>query len=329
MPLEAIYQQDGCTADYTPVAAVTAGTVLQLPDGRAGIAAADIAAGQQGAVIVRGRVTVQKTTSMVLLAGGRAFWDHSANKAHYKTVNDRDFYLGTVCDDAAAADTTVVVDLNAVQRNTLDLLNGPVLSVPTGTQAAGSGGFGLAKVYGGSQAILLSATSEAQCIDLFSVDRVAKTACGIAEFELRVAANGSTSDVDFNVGIANETHTSNADSIAESVFFHVDGGSLVVNAESDDGTTENAAATTGVSLTAGAAVSDRLTLWIDFRDPTDIQLYVNGANVLPSTVFTLAAATGPLGLLVHLEKASGTATAGPVYIDRAVLRTMEENGAAA
>ncbi len=54
------------------------------------------------------------------------------------------------------------------------------------------------------------------------------------------------------------------------------------------------------------------------------RVYVDGVLVLPDSVFTLSAGTGPLGLLAHLEKTTGTATAGPVYIDRLVCRTMEQ-----
>ena len=140
---------------------------------------------------------------------------------------------------------------------------------------------------------------------------------------MRLGANGSTSDVDINIGVANATHATDADSITESVFFHIDGGSLNILAESDDGTTEVAATDTTVDITAGSAVANRVEFWIDMRNPADIQLYVDGVNVLPSSVFTLAAATGPVGLLAHVEKTSGTATAGPVYIDRGILRTSE------
>jgi hypothetical protein len=78
-----------------------------------------------------------------------------------------------------------------------------------------------------------------------------------------------------------------------------------------------------VDITAGAAVANRVEFWIDMRNPADIQLYVDGVNVLPSSVFKLDAATGPIGLLAHVEKTSGTATAGPVYIDRGIMRTSE------
>jgi predicted RecA/RadA family phage recombinase len=322
MPLEAQYRQNGKFIDYTPAVAVTGGEVIQLADGRAAVAHADIAAGALGSVQVEGHYTCQKTTSMVILDGGRVYWDHSANKAHYKAVNDRDFYLGVAVGDAASADTTLVVDLNVQQVATIDALHGPSLSVATGTAAAG--GFGLPAVYGGSLGLRLTATNEAQCVDILSVDRVAIAAKPILEAIFRLGANGSTSDVDINIGLANGTSTTDAGAITERVFIHIDGGSLDIRAESDDGTTEVSATDTTVDATAGSAVSDRVEVWMDARNPADIQIYVNGALVLPSTVFTLAAATGPIGALAHVEKSSGTATAGPVYIDRLMIRTAQQ-----
>lgn len=320
--MEARYIQAGDVMDYTPVAALDAGDVIQLPDGRAAIAIGDIAAGELGSVGVGGVWRMEKTTSIVLLAGGRAFFDHSAGKVHYKAVNDRDFYAGTVVEDAASAATTVDVHLNQQQRNTIDALNGPSLSVATGTIAAG--GFDLPKAYGGSKGLALTATSEVQCVDILSVDRVAVASNPILEAIFRLGTNGSGSTTDFNIGLASATSTSDADAIAEHVLFHVDGGALDLFAQSKDGTTTVAAADTTVNVTAGSAVSDRVEVWIDARDPADCQLYVNGVLVLAATVFDISAAVGPLGALAHLEKSTGTATAGPTFIDRLVVRTMEQ-----
>ena len=123
--------------------------------------------------------------------------------------------------------------------------------------------------------------------------------------------------------MANGTSTTDADAVTEHVLFHVDGGALDILAQSKDGTTTVTATDTTIDITAGSAVANRFEFWIDARDPADIQLYINGVNVLPASVFKLDAGTGPIGLLAHLEKTSGTATAGPVYIDRATLRTMD------
>lgn len=321
---DASFSKSGDTENVTLAAAASAGELRQMSDGKAGVMVGTNAAvsGDVRAFKKSGVHTLTKTSGVVLLAGGRAFWDHSANAVTFRKVNDRDFYVGTVVGDAASADTTVAVDLNVEPMPTINLLEDGFLSVATGTSAAG--GFGLPKPYGGSFSLALTATNEAQCVDMLSTDRVAISANPIAEFVVRIGANGSTSDVDLNFGLANGTSTTDADAITESVFIHIDGGSLNINAESDDGTTEVNATDTTVDFTAGSAVANRFEVWMDARNPADIQIYIDGVLVLGSTVFTLGAATGPIGLLAHLEKVSGTATAGPVYFDRAELRTMEQ-----
>jgi predicted RecA/RadA family phage recombinase len=319
---QALYRQPGDVVDYTAVAAISAGDVVQLSDGTAGVATTDIAAGELGSVAVDGIWRVEKTTSMVILDGGRLFWDHSANKAHFKSVNDRDFYLGTAVGDAASSATTVDVHLNRQQRNTIDALNGPSLSVATGTSAAG--GFGLPQPYGGSLGMKITSTSEVQCVDILSVDRVAIASNPILEAQFRIGVNGSGSASDFSIGFASASSTSDADAIAEHVLFHTDGNALDLFAQSKDGVTTVTATDTTVNVTAGSAVANRFEVWIDARDPADIQLYVDGVNVLPDTVFSLAAGTGPIGALAHYEKSTGTETGGPIYIDRLTIRTMEQ-----
>ena len=321
-----IYQSDDCVLDYTPVVAASAGEVRQLSNGQACFVPTDLAASQKGAAVVEGIALIAKTTSMVFLDGGRVYWDASANAAHYKKVNDADFYVGRAFGDAASAATTMYVQLNVDPPYDIDMLRDGALSIPTGTQAAGTTGFGLPQIYGNARAFLLSATSEAQCIDYLSVDRFAVAANPIAEFILRIAVNGSTSAVDLSVGLANATSTTDADAIAESVFFHMDGGDLSIFCESDDGTTEVAATDSTIDATAGSAVANRVELWIDGRDPSDMKYYINGAEVLNATanLGNISVAAGPLGLLFHLEKTTGTATAGPIYLDAARCRLMSQ-----
>lgn len=326
MSADAVYVRSESDYRITLAAAASAGEMRQLANGLAawmqGLNAG--ATSDQRSFKTEGQVVCPKATSIVLLDGGRAYWDHSANNITYKKVNDRDFYVGRVVGDAASADTECTVNLNVNPPPTIDMLRDGFLSVPVGTQAVGA--FGFPKPFGGSFSVALTATSEAQKADLLSVDRVALASNPIAEFVVRLGANGSTSDVDLSVGLANDTHATDADSITESAFFHIDGGSLDILAESDDGTTEVAATDTTVDITAGSAVANRFEFWLDGRDPSNVRYFVNAAEVLAATanLGNIAAATGPLGLLVHLEKVSGTATAGPVYIDRAELRTMEQ-----
>lgn len=310
--------------EYATTAALEGGQVIQVIGGRAGVVLRDKAAttaATNATVAMEGIFSIPKTSGVVILAGGRVFWDHSANEGTYKPVNDRDFYVGVAMADAASTDTAVRVNLNTQQATEIDLLRDAVLSVATGTAAAG--GFGLPAVYGGSRGLSLTATNEAQCVDMLSVDRRAVASKGIAEFIVRLGANGSTSAVDINVGVANGTSTTDADAVTEHVLFHIDGGALDILAQSKDGTTTVTATDTTIDATAGSAVANRFEFWIDFRDPTSVKLYINGARVLSGTTFVLTAATGPLGLLAHVEKTSSTATAGPVYIDRGILRTVE------
>ena len=103
-------------------------------------------------------------------------------------------------------------------------------------------------------------------------------------------------------------------------------GDLSIFCESDDGTTEVAATDSTIDATAGSAVANRVELWIDGRDPSDMKYYINGAEVLNATanLGNIAVAAGPLGLLFHLEKTTGTATAGPIYLDAARCRLMSQ-----
>ncbi|MGL5097504.1 MAG: hypothetical protein ACRDD1_18095 [Planctomycetia bacterium] len=322
---DAILVRDGDDVRETAAAATNPGEIWQQPDGRATARGGQSgsAAGDTLRFSPTGQHTVTKATGFVGLDGGRAYWDHSANAATYKKVNDRDFYLGRFVGDSASADVTCVVNFNVPEDHyDIDLLRDAALSVATGTAAAG--GFGLPAVYGGARGLSLTATSEAQCVDMLSVDRFAVAANAIVEAIIRLGANGSTSAVDLNIGIGNGTSLTDADAVAEHVLFHVDGGALDIFAQSKDGTTTVTATDTTVDITAGSAVANRFEFWIDCRDPASVKLYVNGSRVLSGTTFRLDAATGPLGLLAHIEKTAGTATAGPVYIDRFCARFSEQ-----
>jgi len=321
---DALYLRPREDNRITAVAAIAAGEVRQLADGRAAVFTGlnGAASGDRVNFTDTGKFTLTKTSGIVLLDGGRAYWDHSANAVHFKKVNDRDFYLGRVVGDAASADTVCVVDFNVDPQDTIDLLRDGVLSVATGTVAAG--GFDLPRLFGGAIGIRLTATNEAQCVDVLSVDRVATAAKMIAEFIVRMENNGSTNAIDFNVGLANGTSTTDADAVTQHCYFHVDGNALDIFAQSKDGTTTVNATDTTIDITAGTAVANRFEFWIDGRDPTNVKLYINGVRVLSATTFKLDAATGPLGLLFHLEKTSSTATAGWFYLDAGRLRTAKQ-----
>lgn len=319
----------GDIIEVTAAAAYSDGDMYQVPDGRAGIVRGDVASGAVMSVEVTEGLILKltKTSGVVGLAGGRAYWDHSANAVTYKKVNDRDYYIGRYTADAASTATVCYVALNVDPKYDVDMLNGEggFLSVPTGTQATGSAGFNLPRDFGGTKAIRVTATNEAQCIDMLSVDRFALSSNWIAEFVVRLAANGSGSACDLTWGVANGTSTTDADTITESCFFHIDGGALTILAESDDGTTEVAATTTTISITEGTAVANRFEFWLDGRDTTNVKYYINGAEVNEATsnMGKLTAASGPLFLNFIAEK---TADDSPLVIKfRGRVRTMQQD----
>ena len=300
------YQDEDCVLDYTPDAAVTGGEVVQLKDGRAGVLPVDLASGEKGAAETEGIWTVVKTTGIVILDGGPVYWDHSANAAHFKQVNDRDFYLGTAVGDAASADTTLKVNLNVKPEYKVDLARDAFLTTLVGTAAAGA--FGYPVRLGGAQIFELTATNEAQKVDALSVQGFAPGANAIVEGAFRVLSDGAGTAVDVSMGIASGTHASDADQIAESLFVHLDANNTNINLESDDGTTEVAATDSTLDYTEGSDVAKRVEFWMDMRNPADVQIYINGVLALGSTVFNVDAATGPFYLLVHVEKSSSTDT---------------------
>ena len=292
------------------VAALASGDPVQIPDGRAGIVGglSAVAAGDSYTAYTSGQFTLPKTASVAILDGGRVYWDRSASSATYKAdVGSGDFYLGVAVGDAAAADTQVVVELNAAQSLAIEFGKGAWDTVLVGGATA-------TKSVGGNEVkLLFTAVNEAQKADLLSRASIPIARKFIAEFRLAIYDVSDGAAMDFNIGVANGTHASDADAITEYVFFHLDGTALAILAQSTDGTTTVAAVTT-----TKAAVDDTyFEVWIDARDPADVQLYVNGVNVLPASVFKIDAATGPLKLLAHMEKTASTNTGDARILDMA------------
>lgn len=321
MTAEASYRQGDCALDYTPAVAKTAGEVIQIADGRAAVAPIDIAASEAGALQTEGIFKILKTASVVILDGGQVFWDHSANTATYNQVSDRDFYLGCAVGDAAASDSYVYVNLNVKPSYKVEMHDSAMVSVIAGTAAAG--GFGYPVRLGGSHVLELTATNEAQKVDLLSVMGFSPSSNPIIEGAFRVLSDGSGSAVDVSLGMASATHATDADSIAESAFIHLDANNVNINCESDDGTTEVAATDSTIDYTEGSALASRVEFWIDARDLSSVKFYINGARVLSATTFVLSAAAGPLFLLAHVEKTSSTDTY-KLAVDWLRCRTAEQ-----
>lgn len=320
MTSEATYSADPEVLDSVAAVARALGEVIQMADGRAGVVQGlkAVAIGDPLAVRVSGVVTVAKTVDICFLDGGKVYWDRSANAAHFRPQSG-DFLIGTAHGDAAAAALTMQVNLNVRQNNLIDFDGNPgeVLWTSEATEGVGVTPATLAA----PTMLSFDAVAEVAQAALFPTltEHHVPVADGpILEMEVAVYDIGDNAALDITFGLANGSHATDFDVVTEAVVFHLDGTALAILAESDDGTTE-VAATDTTKLLVDDSFSE---FWIDARDLTDIQLYVNGVNVLPASVFKLDAATGPIFPIVHIEKTNND-TVADVRVKRISLRTTD------
>lgn len=297
------------TADPTIVTLASSaliGELRQIANGHAAYmsAFASGVANENKNYYANNQVLITKPTGIVFLDGGKVFWDRSARTASYKAIDDADFYVGTCIGGAASDATTVGVNLNVEPRYTVDLARDGFVSVPVGTLALG--GLGI-ESRGGITRFVLDATSEAQKLDALSKNGFSTGSNAIVELAFTVELDGGSS-VDASIGVASTTHATDADSIAQHLLVHMDGGSTAIFLQSKDGTTTVAATDSTKTYTTGTSGSVRKEVWFDFSDPADVQIYVDAVNVLPATVFNVSAGASTWKLLAHIEKTSSTDT---------------------
>lgn len=259
-------------------------------------------------LVTRGQYRVKKNTAIAFLSGGRVYWDHSANEATFRRLNDRDFYLGRAVADADASNPEVEVDLNAPEfLYDCDLVRDGFVSAIVGTQALG----GLAiNPRGGALDFVLSSTNEAQKLDALSLNGFATGANAIVECAFCVPSDGAGTVVDVSLGVASGTHATDADSIAQHLLMHLDANNTAIRFQSKDGTTTVASTDSTKTYTEGQSNADgvRKEVWFDMRDPTDVAIYVDGVRVLTGTTFDVSAAASTWRLLAHVEKTASTDT---------------------
>ncbi|MBK8916317.1 MAG: DUF2190 family protein [Phycisphaerales bacterium] len=313
------------SAKYTAIAAVKSGDMVMLPCGLAGQASASVDAGELVGVLTEGIVELTKTAGIALLAGGDVFWDISAASATFAPgVGTADFLCGVVEADAAAADTTVRVRLNARARYVVDL---------EASAVNGSNGWTSAKTAGGSMdtgasglpapgryRLNLSSANEAQAIYVTSDRTIPAGAGAIFEARIAVTATGMDSGVDIDVGLATGGHASDFEAVSHFAAFHFD-GALDVLTHSDDGSTDRAPADSTINATEATFHE----LWIDARDSANVQFYFDGALIdteLSPRVLT-AAAGQPLKAIAMMEKAASTAV-GLVQVAKLRVRCQAE-----
>lgn len=296
---EAVPKRTENVVDKSAPAAAKSGEVLVL-DGLAGHinSTGDPASGDPIGLQVTGVVELKKSSSVEFLDGQVVGWDIANNQCTYRLAGD--VPIGVCTKDAAAGDAYVrMLYCNpgqfvkyAVEQNEGEWTHEATL---------GLGG----TVIGGAIRLEFDAVAEAALASLLSVESLAIARKIIWECEINVSGNGDDAALDINVGIASASHATSADSIAEYVFFHIDGNVLNILAQSEDGTTTVAAVDTTIDYVEGTY----FFVQIDARNSADIQLYVNGANVLLASVFRLDNATGPMKGLAHVEKTSNDTVA--------------------
>lgn len=314
----------------TAAAAISAAELRQLAPGHVGAYRGSyaIASGSPASFHLDGQYTVPKTTGIVLLDGGRAFWDRSARKVTYRKNGDRDFELGTLVGDSASADETCVVNFNQFARYDYDLLDGPANSIIVGTPVLGTPaacGFGYPQRIGGSVLLELGAANEAQKVDLIGLDTLdVVNANPIVEFAFRRLDTPADSVQDFNIGLASGTHATDFDSITGYLALHIDGGTADNLLQSKDGTTTVAATDTTTNHSTSGELADQEVWWFDCRNPADVQVYRNGVLMLGSTTFNIAAAASNWRLIAHLEKTAAANNRFRVLLDYVQARTAEQ-----
>jgi hypothetical protein len=296
--------------------AIAGGKLFQLRDGRGAYYNSQIAA-SLGTANLRfdsiDQVVIPKA-AVALLDGGRVFWDRLNSVGTFKRLGaNRGFYMGRGIGDALSTDATATVSLNIDPPYDLDLAGQPFASALLGTTM-------LLNRRGGAHDMVLSATNEAQKVDALGDEILLSTGKGIIEARIKVITGGAGATAKFNVGIAGGTHATNADSITQRLFCHLNSNDTKIYFESGDGTNSVAATDSLKTFTVGTAFE----VWFDVRDPTNVKLYVEGIQVLPGTVFNISAGVSNWFLLAHLVK-TATVEIMEVQVDWNRGRTAEQS----
>lgn len=298
---EATYSREGQIISFDTVAAVVAGEVLQVPDGRAGAVVTGVAAGETCSCQITGIHKLTKTANEIYVPGQRLYWDASASKVTaVPPITAADFFVGCAAADAAAADATAQVVLNTDWEGSVDQRSATFAVATTLTA-----GDPRVTSVGGGMRFVIDATSEAQMVGVLSHKAVALDSDWIflAEVVLDAAAGSAT---DISIGVSDTGHASDFQSATTFCTIHIDGASQDILVQSDDGTTDVAPTDSNLNWVAATPFA----LAIDGRDPADIKVYVNGIRETASAItLALAAAASGLKACVHIEKSTGTNTA--------------------
>lgn len=116
---QAVFVQEGCSIDYTPVSAVSAGDVVLIGDNYVAVAKRDIAANAKGALDVDGVFDGVKDSSDIEF-GDPLYWDSdgdpvggTAGTGAFSSDATKGPFAGWALEDAGPSATTVRLDLES------------------------------------------------------------------------------------------------------------------------------------------------------------------------------------------------------------------------
>lgn len=128
-----------------------------------------------------------------------------------------------------------------------------------------------------------------------------------ARFRLSVLPTGS---VVACVGLCGD-HNAAVNTVAESIWFRLD-GSGAVTVETDDTTNETSLVATGITLTT----ADWIVARIDCSDPADVRFFINGNRVAAGTTFNMSAVPAlALQPVCRIGKQGAATTVGTLQVD--------------
>ena len=306
MSLEAQLHKEAGTIDFTATVALSAGQVMQCPDGRAAVVAGlkGFAIGDTATVYTTGIYTVAKTASMVVLDGQKLYWDATNSAAKYTG----DFYIGTAVGDGTSAATTIKVDLNAVQV--------PRISLDQGTWSEVTSTATISHKSANEKQLALTTAGSAQYAWLTSDATVDIDDGPILEGWIGVFDNGDNAVVDIDWGFVSAAGTTDFEAASALAAFHLDGNDTDLDVHSDDGTTD----TDPVDSTADLTEDVYDFYQLDLRTKTAPKFYRNGV-LLTSTACVMTAYTSTLMAAVVIEKSGTDDTPGEVRVKELNVRT--------
>jgi len=219
-------------------------------------------------------------------------------------------------DRGAAADFIVPVDTDFVVFD--DFLGdaGDALAAPWTVTSTETGGTPvkdfLANGTGGIFKLAGDTTSEAQTVRLDFGDHLPIDSAKNAVIEVRVQVQFNSTDTEFTaderlvVGLGS-AYNATLDDVAKNAWFRIEGASLNLLAEVDDGTTDDDDNDTGIDIVDEAWI----TLRIDLSDPATVRFYADGALV---SELAASAMTGNVQPIIAYQKDAG-AEAQVILID--------------